>query len=229
MYNNLTRAELANIPRPPPSKEKHKEATTDDVAQCSVASIYHTKIAGLSRKVTATWCKTLVNHSFIISVENPCDDQSHFSCKIDLKAWQFWGRKGLKSLEVDSKRVDIYWDFRLAKFSGSPEPCSDYYVAMVSDEEVVLVLGDMKTDALKRTKKAPSLVDPTLMCKKEHVCGKKLFCCKARLEEGKQEHDIMIEISLSGPDDPEMWVQATACLFSRQSLVKVTTASMAMA
>ncbi|XWS51693.1 hypothetical protein CRYUN_Cryun11dG0005400 [Craigia yunnanensis] len=208
MLNNLEGAASPNIPRPPPSAEKQKEnqATTDNAAQCSVTSIYRANIADLYRKVTATWCKSLVNHSFTINVENPSDDQNHCTCKIDLRAWQFWGKKGLKSLEVDGKRVDIYWDFRQAKFSSSPEPCSDYYVAIVSEEEVALVLGDMKIDAFKRTKKRPSLIDPTLMCKKEHICGKKLFCSKAKLGEGKQENDIMIENSLSGPDDPEMWV-----------------------
>ena len=165
MLNYLDGAAPPNIPRPPPPTEKQKEnqATTDNAAQCSVTSIYRANIANLYRLVTATWCKSLVNHSFTINVENPSDDQSHCTCKIDFKAWQFWGRKGLKSLEVDGKRVDIYWDFRQAKFSSSPEPCSDYYVAIVSEEEVAVVLGDMKIDAFKRTKKRPSLIDPTLM------------------------------------------------------------------
>ncbi|XP_022716587.1 uncharacterized protein LOC111275498 [Durio zibethinus] len=209
MLNNLERAALPNISRPPAPAEKQKEnqVTADNAAQCSVTSIYHANIADLYRKVTATWSKILANHSFIINVENPSDDQSRCTCKIDLKAWQFWGRKGLKSLEVDANRVDIYWDFRQAKFSGiCPEPCSDYYVAIVSGEEVALVLGDMKIDAFKRTNKRPSLIDPTLMCKKEHICGKKLFCSKLKLDEGKHEHFIMIENSLCGSDDPEMWV-----------------------
>ncbi|GMI63845.1 hypothetical protein like AT4G12690 [Hibiscus trionum] len=208
VLNNLEGASLPNIPRPPPSTEKQKEnrATTDSTAQCSVTSIYGADIVDLYRKVMATWCKSPTSHSFTISIENPSDDQNHSTCKIDLTGWHFLGRKGLKNMVVDGKKVEIYWDLRQAKFDDSPEPSSDYYVAMVYGEKLALVLGDMKIDAFKRTRKNPSSVDPTLMCKKEHVCGKKLFCSKAKLGEEKQEHDIIIENCLSGPDGPEMWV-----------------------
>ncbi|KAK8626345.1 hypothetical protein V6N13_133995 [Hibiscus sabdariffa] len=208
VLNNLEGAALPNIPRPPPSTEKQKEnhATMDNTAQCSVTSIYGADIVDLYRKVMATWCKTPSGHSFTISIENLSDDQNHSTCEIDLTGWHFLGRKGLKNMEVDGKKVEIYWDLRQAKFDGSPEPSSDYYVAMVSGEKLALVLGDMKIDAFKRTRKNPSSVDPTLMCKKEHVCGKRLFCSKAKLGEEKQEHDIIIENCLSGPDGPEMWV-----------------------
>ncbi|KAB2033111.1 hypothetical protein ERO13_D05G385800v2 [Gossypium hirsutum] len=208
MLKNLKGAALPNVPRPPPStgKQKENQVTTDNAAQCSVTSIYGANIGDLYRKVTATWCKSPVSHSFAISVESPCDDQSHNTCKIDLNGWQFWGKKGLKNIEIDGERVDIYWDFRETKFNASPEPCSDYYVAMVCDEKVVLVIGDMKKDALKRTKKKLSLIDPNLLCKQEHICGKRLFCSKTKLGEGIQEHDIIIENCLSDPDDPEMWV-----------------------
>ncbi|MFQ6662166.1 hypothetical protein Gotur_030069 [Gossypium turneri] len=64
----------------------------------------------------------------------------------------------------------------------------------------------MKNDALKRTKKKLSLIDPNLLCKQEHICGKRLFCSKTKLGEGIQEHDIIIENCQSDLDDPEMWV-----------------------
>ncbi|XP_021905980.1 uncharacterized protein LOC110820709 [Carica papaya] len=185
------------------SVEKHID---NKGAQSSVAFIYQAKIAELLRNVTATWSKNLINHSFSITVENMKDDQNHYTCKIDLKAWQFWGKKGLKNLEVDGRRVDVFWDFRQAKFSSSPDPCSDYYVALVCEEEVVLLLGDLKNDALKRTRKKPSPAEATLLYKKEHVYGKKLFYTRAVLDESQKEHDVVIESSLSGPDDPEMWI-----------------------
>ncbi|PPD96781.1 hypothetical protein GOBAR_DD06187 [Gossypium barbadense] len=69
-------AALPNVPRPPPStgKQKENQVTTDNAAQCSVTSIYGANIGDLYRKVTATWCKSPVSHSFAISVESPCDD-----------------------------------------------------------------------------------------------------------------------------------------------------------
>ncbi|KAM7277729.1 hypothetical protein ACFE04_004863 [Oxalis oulophora] len=176
-------------------------------AQNSITCVYLANISELCRKVTATWTKSLVNYSLSINVENPIDDQNPYTTKIDLKSWQFWGKKGMKSFDIENGRVDVFWDFRQAKFSNHPEPCSDYYIALVSHEEVVLLLGDLKNDALKRTRKRPSLIEATLLCKKEHAFGKRLFVTKAILDDdGKKEHDIVIETSLCGPSDPEMWI-----------------------
>ncbi|RVX08246.1 hypothetical protein CK203_017779 [Vitis vinifera] len=110
------------------------------------------------------------------------------------------------SITVDSLDVDVFWDLRSAKFSGGPEPSADYYVALVSDEEVVLLLGDHKKKAYKRTKSRPALVDAIQFYKKENVFAKKCFSTRAKFEEKKKEHDIVVESSTSGPRDPEMWI-----------------------
>lgn len=146
-----------------------------------------------------------MNHCLNISVESMEPDQV-YSCKIDLKPWHFWAKKGYKTFEVDGSQLEAYWDLRSAKFSGSPEPCSDYYVALVSDDEVVLLLGDYKKKAYKRTKATPALVDAIMFNKKEHVFGKKSFSTKAKFDHRKREHDIVVESSTSGPREPEMWI-----------------------
>ncbi|KAI5674648.1 hypothetical protein M9H77_15012 [Catharanthus roseus] len=186
-------------------KRSIEESITTKPTQNFVTCIHRAKIAGFFRNVTITWSKSLIGHSLFIMVENP-SEETHSSCKIDLKTWQFWGRKGMKSFRVDEKRVDIYWDLRSAKFSSSPEPTSDYYVAFVSEEEVVLLLGDQKKEAFKRTRKAPSLSEPALVHKKENVFAKKCFYTRTMLGQGQKEHDIIIESVLSDPCEPEMWI-----------------------
>ncbi|KAJ4833418.1 hypothetical protein Tsubulata_016410 [Turnera subulata] len=198
MFNRFPGAELA--------EKQNEDPSTSKAPNSSVTFIYEANVVGLSRNVTITWSKNVMNYSLVISVENPSDESQYYTCKIDLKAWQFWGKKGLKSFDVDGKRVDVYWDFRQAKFSSNPEPSSDYYVAMVYEEEVVLLIGDLEKDAFKRIKKRPSVVDPVLLCKKENVYGKRSFCTKAMLHNGRAEHDVAIEFSLSGLGDPEMWI-----------------------
>lgn len=147
-----------------------------------------------------------MNHSLTVSVESLGSD--HLStCKIDLKPWHFWAKKGYKTFEVDGNQLDVYWDMRSAKFSGtSPEPCSDFYIALVSEEEVVMLIGDLKKKAYKRTKSRPALVDAVMFYKKEHVFGKKSFSTRAKFDPRKREHDIVVESSTSGPRDPEMWI-----------------------
>ncbi|XP_043691013.1 uncharacterized protein LOC122641778 [Telopea speciosissima] len=193
------------------SRRASGEKNTDDPTtnksstQCTVMCMYQTKIAGLCRIVTVLWCKNLISVSVNISVENP-GDENPYNCKIDLKPWVFWSKKGFKSFTVGGKRVDVYWDFRSAKFSLSPEPIGDYYVALVSDEEVVLLLGECKNEAYKRTKSKPSSIEAVLMCKKENVLGKKCFCTRAKFDEKEKDYDIVVENSISGPREPEMWI-----------------------
>lgn len=146
-----------------------------------------------------------MSHSLTITVDRS-DIELHHTCKIDLKAWYFWSRKGYKSFDVESHRVDVHWDLRSAKFSGSPEPCGDYYVALVSEEEVILLLGDYKKKAYKRTKSRPALVDAILFYKKEHVFSRKTFSTRARFDERSKEHEITVESSTVGSNDPEMWI-----------------------
>lgn len=188
--------------------EKHGEEQpgSGKTAQSSVIIFYRVKIAGTPRNVTVIWCKSLINHTLTVSVEKPNSTDNTFTCKVELKPWPFWSKKGFKSFEMDGQRIDVFWDLRSAKFSGGPEPAGGYYVALVCNEEVALLLGDCKKEAYKRTKSRPSLEDATIICKRENVFGKKCFSSRARFDERRKEHDIVVENSISGPKDPEMWI-----------------------
>ncbi|GAB4859304.1 hypothetical protein Ancab_010766 [Ancistrocladus abbreviatus] len=180
----------------------------------TVTNIYQSCIAGFWRNVTVIWCKNFMNVTFSITVDG-VEGESNQTCKVELKPWHFWSKKGYKTFEIHVGRqqsgthphqLEVYWDLRSAKFSGSPEPCSDYYLALVSDEEIVLLLGDYKKKAYKRTKKRPALVDAAHSLKKEVVYAKKSFSTRAKFAENRGEHDIVVESSTAGPRDPEMWI-----------------------
>lgn len=189
------------------SASAENDSGSNKTAQCSVVSIYHVKIIDAPRNVTVVWSKNLINHSLSVTIDKASTEPAPFTCKVDLKPWPFWSKKGLKTFEIDSHRVDVYWDLRSAKFvGGAPEPVGGYYVAVVCNEEVVLLIGDCKKEAYKRTKSRPSLEDAALVTKRENVFGKKSFATRARFDERRKEHDIVIENSVSGPKEPEMWI-----------------------
>ncbi|KAI5339996.1 hypothetical protein L3X38_019270 [Prunus dulcis] len=195
-----------SLHEPAPFAEKiTEEPVTTKTAQSTVTCVYLANIATNWRKVTVIWCKNLMNHSLSIRVDG-LEGDFHYTCKIDLKPWHFWSKKGYKSFEVEGNQVEVYWDLRSAKFGGGPEPCSDFYVALVCDEEVVLLLGDMKKKAYKRTKSRPAIVEALLYYKKENVFAKKSFATRVRFDEKRKEHDIVVESSTAGPKDPEMWI-----------------------
>lgn len=156
------------------------------------------------RNIIITWSKASTTHSLTITVENLSDDD-HQTCHIDFQPGQFWCRKGLRSLNVDeSERVDIFWDFKAVKFSTNPEPCSDYYVAIVFDKQMVLLLGDSKVDAYKRTMARPSPVAATLIHKEEVLYGNNAFDTQVLLDDGTEKHNILIENSSKRPNEPEL-------------------------
>ncbi|CAK9140764.1 unnamed protein product [Ilex paraguariensis] len=201
------------------------EKLTDDPAavtrsgQSVFMSVYRTKIADRCRLITVTWCKNLLLHGLSVSVEGP-DGESQYICKVELKPWYFWRKQGSKRFIVDDKPVDIFWDLKAAKFNGETEPSSEYYVAVVSDEEVVLLLGDLKKDAYRKTRCRPALIDPLLVSRREHIFGKKKYSTRVKFHEKGRFHEISIECknrinnggNLSNGDslrgaDPEMEIR----------------------
>ncbi|PSS07730.1 Odorant receptor 13a like [Actinidia chinensis var. chinensis] len=179
----------------------HDPALVTRSGQSVFMSVYRTKIVNQSRSITVTWCKNLLLHGLSVSVEGP-DGESHYTCKIQLKPWYFWRKQGSKRFTVDNKPVDIFWDLKAAKFNGETEPNSEYYVAVVCDDEVVLLLGDLKKDAYRKTGCRPALIDPILVSRREHIFGKRKFSTKVKFHEKGQFHVVSIECKNSG--DPEM-------------------------
>ncbi|KAI3521023.1 hypothetical protein L1887_10481 [Cichorium endivia] len=147
-------------------------ATVTKTGQSVFMSVYKTTIADQCRLITVTWCKNLLLHGLSVFVDGP---ETEYTCKVELKPWNFWRKQGSKSFVVDGKPVDIFWDLKAAKFHGETKPISEYYVAVVSGEEVVLVLSDMRKDAYRKTGCRPGLIDPILVSRREHIFGKKKF------------------------------------------------------
>ncbi|KAE9602657.1 hypothetical protein Lal_00049998 [Lupinus albus] len=166
------------------------------LGQSVYMSVYRTQIADHCRLITITWCKNLLLHGLSISVEGS-EGETQYTCKVELKPWYFWRKQGSKRFVVDGKALDIFWDLKGAKFNGETEPSSEYYVAVVCDEEVVLLLGDLKKEAYRRTGCRPALIDPILVSKKEHIFGKKKFSTRAKFHEKGSWHEISIECKIN--------------------------------
>ncbi|KAG8084599.1 hypothetical protein GUJ93_ZPchr0010g11196 [Zizania palustris] len=74
-----------------------------------------------------------------------------------------------------------------------------YYVVVEAAGEVVLVVGDMRKDALRRAAPgAPALAEAVPVARREHVFGKRRFAAKARFHDQGAVHDIAIECGGGG-------------------------------
>nr|DAD43997.1 TPA_asm: hypothetical protein HUJ06_002227 [Nelumbo nucifera] len=97
-------------------------------------------IASECHLITITWCKNLSLNGLCISVQGPEGD-NQCNCKAELKPWYFWRKQGSKRFIEEDKAVDVFWDLKAASLNGETEPHSDYYVAVISEDEVVLAMG----------------------------------------------------------------------------------------
>lgn len=135
------------------------------------------------------------------------DSSNQCLCKVDIKPWLFSKRKGSKSLEAYSCKIDVYWDLSSAKFGSGPAPLEGFYVGVVVDKQMVLFLGDMRKEALKKTNATPAAANATFVAKKQHVFGKKVFSTKAQFCDNGQIHDLSIECDTHGAHDPYLIVR----------------------
>ncbi|OVA18850.1 Protein of unknown function DUF868 [Macleaya cordata] len=174
-------------------------SSTSKTAQNLVTCVYQSTLHGRSCLINVTWSKNLMGQGLSVGVD---DLTNQCLCKVDIKPWLFSKRKGCKSLEADKSKVDIFWDLSLAKFGSGPEPLEGFYLAVVFDREMVLLLGNLTKEAYKKTNLAPIPCNGAFIAKREHIFGKKVYCTKAQFFDNGQIHDVLIECDTIGLREP---------------------------
>ncbi|KAK1282017.1 hypothetical protein QJS10_CPB22g01281 [Acorus calamus] len=173
-------------------------------AQNLVTCIYQSSLGGQSCVITVTWSKNMMGQGFSVGIN---DSTNQSLCKVDVKPWLFSKRKGSKSLEnSDNKsnvgKVEIFWDLSSAKFGSGPEPLEGYYVAVVFELQMVLLVGDLCKEAYRKTNASPPHSNSMFIAKREHIFGKKIYCTKAQFCDNGQIHDVAIECETVGLKEP---------------------------
>lgn len=167
-------------------------------SQNLVTCIYKCKLLGKSYLINIIWSKNMMGQCLTIEIE---DLYHNCLCKVDVKPSLFTKRKGSKCLEVYSCKIEVFWDLSLAKFGSGPEPVEGYYIAIVCKMEMVLVIGDLRKEAFKKTSSIPSFSSAILVSRREHIFGKKVYVTKAQFSDNGKVHDVKIECDTSGSND----------------------------
>ncbi|KAG0464302.1 hypothetical protein HPP92_019939 [Vanilla planifolia] len=167
-------------------------------AQNLVTCLYSTQLNGRSCVITITWSKNMMGQGLSIGIE---DSRNNALCKVDIKPWLFSKRKGSKSTELENSKVEVFWDLSNAKFDSGPEPLEGFYVAVLFDFQIVLLLGDLVKEAYRKANAGPPTSHSMFIAKREHVFGKKVYCTKAQFCDNGQIHGIMIECETNGLKD----------------------------
>lgn len=174
-------------------------------ARSRVTCLYHARLAGRPCALSVTWTRGggLAGQAAAVSVVAVDAASGDRLCRADVKPWLFSKRKGSKTLDVAgaAAKVDVFWDLSGARFGAAPEPVEGFYVAVVCDGETVLLLGDMRKEAYRKTAADQPAVDALLVARKEHVVSKKVFSAKAQFSHHGRCHDIVIECDTAGAND----------------------------
>ncbi|KAK7393527.1 hypothetical protein VNO78_22085 [Psophocarpus tetragonolobus] len=181
-------------------------SSTTRAAQNVVTCVYQCNLRGRSCLITVSWTKTLMGQGLTVGID---DLGNHCLCKVEIKPWVFSKRKGSKNLEVQSGKVDIFWDLSCAKFGSGPEPLEGFYLAVVFNKEMILLLGDLKKEACKKIDSdcALSHCGAVFIAKREHIFGKKFYGAKAQFGDKGQVHDVTIECDTGGLNDPSLVIR----------------------
>ncbi|XP_004493685.1 uncharacterized protein [Cicer arietinum] len=177
-------------------------SSTTRGSQNVVTCIYQCKLRGRSCLITVSWTKNLMGQGLSIGID---ELGNHCICKVDIKPWLFSKRKGCKNLEVESSKIVILWDLSYAKFGSGPEPLEGYYLVVLFNKKMVLLLGDLKKEACKKIDRDSVSVksDAIFIAKREHIFGKRFYCVKAQFCHKGKVHDVRIECdTYVGTNDP---------------------------
>lgn len=157
-------------PSPPPMSSQSNLTT----------ALYQTPTAAFS----LTWSRTLFSRSLHLHSNH------HHSFLLHLNAFAFWKKSGSKHLP-GSPSLRLFWDFSRARFGSGPEPRSGFYLAVLVDDQMTLLVGDLMKEAYTRTKALKPQNPQSLVLKREQVVAHKIYSTKAKI--GGRIRDIQID------------------------------------
>ncbi|KAK4419331.1 hypothetical protein Salat_2346000 [Sesamum alatum] len=151
--------------------------------QNAVTCVYRVKLSTEKTQfpIRLTW-SNLLNQGFAISVSK--------SSRVLRK------EKGTTAFESGGLRVEVFWDLSRAKYDSGPEPVAGFYVVVVVNSEVSLILGDIEQELEVKKRVSDTRVSEfSLVSRSENLSGKTVYSTRARFCETGACHDILIKCS----------------------------------
>ncbi|KAL0338586.1 UNVERIFIED_CONTAM: hypothetical protein Sangu_1380700 [Sesamum angustifolium] len=104
--------------------------------------------------------------------------------------------EGHDSLESGGLRVEVFWDLSRAKYEAGPEPVTGFYVVVVVNSELSLILGDIEQELeVKKRVSDKRVSEFSLISRSENLSGKTAYSTRAQFCETGTCHDILIKCS----------------------------------
>ncbi|CAM8978580.1 unnamed protein product [Rhodiola kirilowii] len=154
----------------------------------AVTSLYKVTLSNQKQlMITVAWSKTQMSIDFRDTIK-----LSSFKFNVNSRLG-FRKSKGSKTIESDNWKIEVCWDLSAARYLSGPEPVDGYYIVVMVDSELGLVLGDLAANkATDKKMSSNHVAKVSLVARKEHCSGSTLYVTKAKFCESGSEHDILI-------------------------------------
>ncbi|KAK3226746.1 hypothetical protein Dsin_006608 [Dipteronia sinensis] len=151
--------------------------------------------------ITLTWCNDFTGQGLTINV---CDNTSSSpSNKFIVNSHKLKDYKGTKKFDSCNSKVNVFWDLSNAQYDNGLEPSNEFYVIVLVDSEICLLLGDINEDnnnnVVEKLKSEYPLGKFSLVSRTEHFSGNSVYSTKAQFCDTGIAHDILI--TCSGDED----------------------------
>lgn len=173
-------------------------------AQTTITSIFRASLSsGKHLLIKLTWSMTQTDPSLSISVDDNPDFNFQWTTT-SMKSQLLRKKKGTLSFHTSSSSISLHWDFSAARYGLSPEPMDNFYVAIIVDAEIALLVGDQSGEFLKTNHEKLPLAEFSMLCRREEVVGRSLFSTtRAKFGDSGEDHEITIRCREPGLEGRE--------------------------
>ncbi|RDX66528.1 hypothetical protein CR513_54692, partial [Mucuna pruriens] len=184
-------------------------------SQNSVSSIYKTTLSNQNQLlITVTWCRTHSNQGLTIVFGQ--DNPTAPCFRLNTNSRFFRKKKGSKVVEFEDSKVEVLWDLSKAKYEAGPEPVDGFYVAIIVDAEIGLVLGQQNVS--NKFKARNVMGNASLLSRREHCSGNAVYATKAQFCDAGTWHDILIRCS---GDSQGLKAPALSVCIDKKTVIRV--------
>ncbi|KAE8726534.1 protein transport protein SFT2-like [Hibiscus syriacus] len=176
--------------------------TSNKNAQTTVTLVYQTNVVDYYRNIKVLWCKNAMNHS--LSIMEKRKGISSTRARSILSLGISGAKKGINPLRLKGAKWTFTGIFIPLNSPAAPNPSRIITSRLLPTRRWFCYWG-ITRKSIQENESGPALVEP-LDFKKENVLAKKSFATRARFEDNSREHDIVVESSITGMKDPEMWI-----------------------
>lgn len=165
--------------------------------QTAVTSLYRITLCTTTKQIfiSVTWCKTLIAGQGL-SINFGDDTSASFKLST-ANSRLFRKKKGTKSVDSGNFKIEVFWDLSAAKYDVGPVPLDGFYVIIMVDSEIGLVLGNLGEEIVtKKMKNNCPVAKPALISRQEHCSGNNtVYSTKAKFSDAGIVHDVVIRCS----------------------------------